>query len=816
MGFVHREAAAVAIVGCLIGAGSARGFAPDAAFGDLVKPFFETHCVECHGPDKQKAKFTVHDLEGPPAEGKDVERWEKILEMVSLGDMPPEEEPQPDKMVRSQVMSWIGSGLEGIGRGVNEDKLALPSQANRVDHTELFSGEHKGPAYSPARLWRVSPQIYRQFSKEVRTEVSQPLLGLGGKGFQDYASLLADEAVIKTMMRNSGLVAASLLEGDRARMGYVLKADDEKRDETYERAIGELFRIIFQREPTESDRARYIDGLFRKNLELGGPAIAFKTLITGMLMSQEFVFRMEIGLGEELPDGRCMLSPLELAYALSYAIYDEPDTDLLKAANEGRLTTREDVQREVRAVLAREDGKGNYWHYPMYHRWGGDYYDHQPRVLRFFQEFFGYDAAPDVFKDKERNPEHHALRLRKDADLFVLSVLEEDRDVLATLLTSNRYAIDHFREDRMEKLLKGSNEKMKEHMRNKYGDEFAKIAEAGKWPGLDSSHVTAYNLDRKKADTIRRGPDELVELPADQRSGMLTHPAWLVAHSGNFDNDIVRRGKWIREHLLADMVPEVPIGVDAKVPEDHHRTLRERMTVVEREECWRCHRKMNPLGNAFEYYDDFGRYRDRIVIGDADAYFKDLRNYNNQVERTTQDLEKWLSLDAEGRAGKVREAEERIAALKKPTGDEEYVKAAEVRYEKDMARWTKEREYWKSMTEEKRQAEIEKQRKRLGSLTPPVAEERPVDASGELRGTGDASLDGPFDDPVELTQRLARSELARQSFVRHAFRYWMGRNENLDDSPTLMDADRAYVENDGSFRELLVSLLTSDSFLYRK
>jgi hypothetical protein len=44
----------------------------------------------------------------------------------------------------------------------------------------------------------------------------------------------------------------------------------------------------------------------------------------------------------------------------------------------------------------------------------------------------------------------------------------------------------------------------------------------------------------------------------------------------------------------------------------------------------------------------------------------------------------------------------------------------------------------------------------------------------------------------------------------------MGRNELLSDSQTLIAMEKAYVENDGSFKELLVALLTSDSFLYRK
>ena len=92
----------------------------------------------------------------------------------------------------------------------------------------------------------------------------------------------------------------------------------------------------------------------------------------------------------------------------------------------------------------------------------------------------------------------------------------------------------------------------------------------------------------------------------------------------------------------------------------------------------------------------------------------------------------------------------------------------------------------------------------------------PVDASGRLIGTGDAALDGEVGNALELTRRLARSERVRQSFVRHAFRYWMGRNETLDDSKTLIAADRAYIENGGSFRALVLSLLSSDSFLYRK
>ena len=63
---------------------------------------------------------------------------------------------------------------------------------------------------------------------------------------------------------------------------------------------------------------------------------------------------------------------------------------------------------------------------------------------------------------------------------------------------------------------------------------------------------------------------------------------------------------------------------------------------------------------------------------------------------------------------------------------------------------------------------------------------------------------------------MSDKRLPRQSFIRHLFRYFMGRNEMLSDSKTLIEAEKAYLDNDGSFKALVVSLLSSDSFLYRR
>jgi hypothetical protein len=83
----------------------------EGGFKAQVKPFFEKHCVECHGPEKSKGKITLHTLDGDLTAGQELERWETILDVLELKEMPPEDEPQPDDAERQAVAKWIKGGL---------------------------------------------------------------------------------------------------------------------------------------------------------------------------------------------------------------------------------------------------------------------------------------------------------------------------------------------------------------------------------------------------------------------------------------------------------------------------------------------------------------------------------------------------------------------------------------------------------------------------------------------------------------------------------------------------------------------------------
>jgi hypothetical protein len=531
----------------------------------------------------------------------------------------------------------------------------------------------------------------------------------------------------------------------------IILGDGKPTQAQMEAAIRHHFHRIGLQEPTQEDLDKYAR-FMEDGIAQAGPYFGLRNVLIAILVSPKYIYRSELGLGKPVGDGRTMLAPAELAYAISYALTDEkPDEELLEAAQNGRLQSREDVRREVMRLL--EDDSIE-----------------KPRILRFFHEFFGYHHAPEVFKDDSRFHNGFtsfkiATRYVADTDTLVLHILKKDKNVFEELLSTEQYFVGHSGDNAAVKAEVEAHKKLYAYFKDKPWKNWAKDAKVQEQPSEedlkyaqslhpefkslkgDGIHakmrmlapfeekgitpftysgkrsrdaqfkgLMAYNIDGYDWDFPVEQPFVLAR---GKRAGILSHPSWLIAHSLNATTDPVRRGKWVRERLLAGTIPDVPITVDASVPEEPHKTLRERYAVTEAETCWKCHIKMNPLGYAFEMFDDFGRWRDR---------------------------ENMEGLPMEGKQFQTR----------------------------------------------------------------------PINTQGWLDGTGDETLDGEVTDAIDLVNRLAKSRRVQQSFIRHAFRYWMGRNEMLSDSKTLIAAEEAYMADGGSFRAMLVSLLTSDSFIYRK
>ena len=575
-------------------------------------------------------------------------------------------------------------------------------------------------------------------------------------------------------------------------------------DEKIDALVSQLFVKIFERLPVPEEAKRYAS-LTRSYIESLGNLKAAEKLIQTLILRSEFVYRSEFGQGKADKDGRKMLSPRDASYAIAYALTDSsPDQELVEAAKNGKLNTKEDYEREVLRLVKNRDQYYVIDEAVQRLQLTASITSTPIRKLRFFREFFGYPKLLPVFKDNKRfgsNYDNAKGRLVGEADRLVDHILQKDQKVFEELLTTENFYVFHSGDNEamtasskrirriydyfkdldwqnfeLDDLVKHKDFIAEVKMRGINADRL-KPEEGGNFKGRYNpigTFKTAMTSFTARFDKGQTAAAPFVSFPAHglynastrtglqlrspqvasffnikldnwnypsvqpakvvHRKGMLTHPAWLIAHAGNTETDPVKRGKWVREKLLAGYVPDIPITVDAVIPEDHHKTLRTRLVnVTEKQECWKCHEKMNPLGYTFEMYDDFGRFRTE----------ESLEHPDNLIKK---------SPDKGGVYADLRD----------------------------------------------------------------IYKTQPVNAKGYLDGTGDKNLDGEVENAIDLAERLAKSTRVRQSIIRYAFRYFMGRNEFLSDSKTLIDADQAYLESGGSFDAVIVSLLTSDSFVYRK
>jgi hypothetical protein len=92
-----------------------------AGYKAVIAPYFEQHCVRCHGQGKSKGGITVHSLNGDLSLGQELDKWESILDMLEFGEMPPIKEPQPKKAETQAVIDWIESGMRDYVKKASQE-----------------------------------------------------------------------------------------------------------------------------------------------------------------------------------------------------------------------------------------------------------------------------------------------------------------------------------------------------------------------------------------------------------------------------------------------------------------------------------------------------------------------------------------------------------------------------------------------------------------------------------------------------------------------------------------------------------------------
>jgi hypothetical protein len=318
-------------------------------------------------------------------------------------------------------------------------------------------------------------------------------------------------------------------------------------DRAAKRILASLMRRAYRRPVTDADLQGPFD-LYQRARTDGDFDAGIEMALSAVLVSPQFLFRVEQDPAGLPPNTPYRISDLELASRLSFFLWSSiPDEPLLKAAETGTLHRPTVLERQVRRMLA----------------------DTRSRALvdNFAEQWLRLRNLDSITPDMRLFPDFDDnLRqaFREETELFVDSILRDDRSVLDLLRANYTFL----------------NERLAKHygIPNVYGTRFRRVA-------LDED---------------------------SWRGGLLRQGSILTVTSYATRTSPVLRGKYVLDNFLGvpppPPLPDVPALKDNTV--NGKLSVRERLSEHRTNaNCAPCHNMMDPLGLSLEKYDAVGRRR---------------------------------------------------------------------------------------------------------------------------------------------------------------------------------------------------------------
>jgi hypothetical protein len=275
---------------------------------------------------------------------------------------------------------------------------------------------------------------------------------------------------------------------------------------------------------------------------------ALKLTLVGMLMSPEFLFRVEKAEADPAQASGFRLDGYTKASRLSYLLWNTgPDAELLRAAQSGDLHTDAGLAKQVDRLLASprlNDG-----------------------VRAFFSDMLEFETFDSLSKDTVTYPK------------FSQAVADSAREETLKTLT--------------------------DQLVTKKGDYRDIFTTRDTW--IDRNLAFVYNVPFLSNDKWSR-----YTFPAEsERSGVLTQVTFLSLFSHPGSSSPTVRGVKLNEIFLCVQIPQPPPDVDfSKVQALEHGTVRTRLLDhMTNPGCSGCHRISDPVGLTLERFDGLGQHR---------------------------------------------------------------------------------------------------------------------------------------------------------------------------------------------------------------
>jgi hypothetical protein len=315
-----------------------------------------------------------------------------------------------------------------------------------------------------------------------------------------------------------------------------------------------LTRQAYRRPVTDEDLSLLLD-LYEKGKNEGGFETGIRLAVQTILVSPEFLFRMEFDPVDVKPGEAYPISNLELASRLSFFIWSSmPDEELLSLAEQSRLNDPSILEQQIKRMMADPRSQS------LVTNFAGQwlFLRNMERVL----------PDPLAFPDFDINLQE---ALQKETELVIASMLQEDSSIVDLLDSDYTFV----------------NERLARHydIKGIYGSEFQRIKitdERRKGLLGQGSILTVTSYPNRTAPTIRG------KWVLEQLLGTPPPPP----------------------------PPDVPsLKEDSSTKA---LTMRQRMELHRANPtCAACHKVTDPLGFALENFDGLGRWRETSGVNNS-------------------------------------------------------------------------------------------------------------------------------------------------------------------------------------------------------
>lgn len=507
------------------------------------------HCAKCHGDEKPKGKFALSTLADEKSLIRQRKLWATVLSQIETGEMPPAKEPQPSPEERARLVQW----LKQVAAGNCDDSLRDPgpSAVRRLNRTE--------------------------YNRTIRDLVgidfdSAAVVGMPddrtGEGFDNLANgLTLSPALLEKYFAAADKILEQLLgpaDGSPSK-------EPPQRKQQAEKARAELFSVkptaeISKRDAAKQNIARFARRAYRRPVrdaevdrlmklfdlaeaKNDRPDAGMRLMMKAILVSPNFLVRLEEDHADKKPGEAYPVSDSELAVRLSYFLWSTmPDEQLFELAAQKKLSDPAVLEQQVKRMLA--DPKARSLTDNFAAQWLQLHKLAEARPsTEFFPTFTG--SLRQAMRDEELT--------------FFDKLCLEDRPILDLLDADYTYA----------------NEELAKH----------------------------YGLDPVKGPEMRR----VELKPGHHRGGLLGMAGVLTLTSHTSRTSPTLRGKWVLEVVFGTPPPPPPpdVGMIEEKQKGVPKTFRELLAMhASNATCAGCHKKMDPLGFALDSYDPIGRWRE--------------------------------------------------------------------------------------------------------------------------------------------------------------------------------------------------------------